>query len=333
MNDYKTHTAEMVTLCHPDKICDQVADAIVDKCLAQDPLSRVAVEVLGGHGYIFLVGEITTRAEVDYEQVAEDVYFDLTGKSIKVTSRIVKQSPNIAMGVDTGGAGDQGIMVGYACDENEARMPDELQLVREILLPFKVDGKSQITITDGKISHIVLSVQGKTQKELFDYVIEFLDKQKRTGDLINRYDIFCNNTGSFDIGGFDADTGCTGRKIVIDQYGTRVPVGGGAFSGKDPTKVDRSGAYMARFIALDLLKQKAVHEVTVKLAYVIGRAEPVMATANFGNGTQIDISKFYDCRPQAIVERFELRRPIYQDLARNGHFGRKELMWEGGEQK
>jgi S-adenosylmethionine synthetase len=322
------YTAEMVTECHPDKICDQVADGILDRCLMQDNHSRVAVEVLGGHGVMYLVGEITTKAVVNYGIVAKEIYFNLTGKKIRVVSKIVSQAPEIAQGVNGGGAGDQGVMVGYACHDNEAKMPHEIYLAKKLLLPFEVDGKSQVTIEDGKITNIVLSVQGKTQRELSIYVADFFMKEDRF--LKNcKVEVFCNNTGSFDVGGFDADTGCTGRKIVIDQYGPRVPVGGGSFSGKDATKVDRSAAYMARYIALQFEKENPKgSDVLVQLAYAIGKAEPVMAVVHV-NGLIFGVDqKKYDCRPEAIIERFGLRNPIYLDLARNGHFGRKNLPWE-----
>jgi len=305
-------TAESVTAWHPDKVCDQISDAIVDACIAQDPFSRVAVETIGGHGVIVLIGEVTTTTEVDFVSIAKEVYEGLFHKDIGVLCTIVKQSPNIARGVDTGGAGDQGIMVGYACRENEVYIPQEMYLARKLLQGFETDGKSQVTI--GDTITVVLSVQGKTKEELEKYIHAIIPSV---------HGMYCNNTGAFDIGGFDGDTGCTGRKIVVDAYGPRVPVGGGAFSGKDPTKVDRSGAYMARWIALDLLHRGA-QEVKVELAYVIGGIKPVMMMATI-DGKQETIS--YDCRPQAIIERFDLRKPIYQDIARNGHFGRN-LPWE-----
>lgn len=312
------YTAESVSYLHPDKICDQISDAIVDRCIEQDAESRVAVEAIGGHGKVFLVGEVTTKAEVDFAAIASNTYKDLTGKDIYVKANIVRQSPDIAQGVDRGGAGDQGIMIGYACNDNELKIPQEMYYARKLLSHFKTDAKSQVTVDGERIDKVVLSVQGKERSYLKRYIWEQL------GEV----DSYCNNTGSFEIGGFDADSGCTGRKIVVDAYGPRVPVGGGAFSGKDPTKVDRSGAYMARWIALDLLNKgfRGANNVTVKLAYVIGGDEPVQATAVI-KGAEYDLDE-YDCRPQAIIEKFNLKRPIYLDLARNGHFGRKELPWE-----
>jgi len=305
------YSAEHVTAWHPDKICDQISDAILDECLKQDPDSRVAVETMGGHGEIYLTGEVTTKAELNFEKIVFKVY----GRPAKVYSNIVKQSPEISQGVNVGGAGDQGVMIGYACQENEMYIPQETYLARKILEPFTTDGKSQVTIENGDVSSIVLSVQGKTQLELRRYLQESYPTTP----------IFCNNTGSFDVGGFDADAGMTGRKIVVDAYGPRVPVGGGAFSGKDPTKVDRSAAYMARWVALQLLNKYGAFEVMVKLGYVIGSAEPILKVA-IVDGEEYMFH--YDCRPQAIIERFELKRPIYLQTARDGHFGISSYPWE-----
>ena len=318
-------TAESVTKFHPDKICDQISDAILDECLRQDPMSRVAVETMGGHGTVILSGEVTTNAIVDFAAVAKSFYKELTGKDIGVLCNIVKQSPDISQGVDIGGAGDQGIMVGYACNKNPKHIPQELYLSRKLLEPFEVDGKSQVTIEDGKITNVVLSVQGKTNYELAEYIDQFFTHM----GIDYEFGIFCNNTGAFTIGGFDADSGVTGRKIVVDAYGPSVPVGGGAFSGKDPTKVDRSGAYMARYIALNILRHTpGAKEVTVNLAYVIGKAEPVMATYEIdGMVFNIDQQKF-DCRPDEIIKRFDLRRPIYLQTAAEGHFGCSDYPWE-----
>ncbi|MFA5013930.1 MAG: methionine adenosyltransferase domain-containing protein [Actinomycetota bacterium] len=322
------YTAESVTAWHIDKICDQIADAILDECLRQDKDSRVAVEAIGGHGTVILVGEITTEACLDYCQIARKTYFDLTKKQIGVLSNLVVQSPEIAEGVDKGGAGDQGIMTGYACRENKMSIPQEMYLARKLLEPFESDGKSQVTINDGEITDIVLSIQGKSQEELKNYLINWYGSHL---DSCNKElpTSYCNNCGSFNIGGLEADSGCTGRKIVVDQYGPRVPVGGGSFSGKDPTKVDRSGAYMARFMALDVLNESGADEVLVSLGYVIGKSEPIMKTAiiNENYSEFVDLSK-YDCRPEAIIERFDLKRPIYLQTARYGHFGIKNYPWE-----
>lgn len=311
--------AESVTMFHPDKICDQISDLLVDSYLAQDPYSRVAIETIGGHGQIALCGEVTSKSTLPIETIVKRYYQNLTKQNINVASYITIQSPEIAQGVDKGGAGDQGIMIGYACDENELYIPRELYLARKLLKGFHVDGKSQITLKNGKVSSVVISVQGKTSKELVRHVYT-------CGIDIDKKNIFANYTGSFTVGGFAADSGCTGRKIVIDAYGPRVPVGGGAFSGKDATKVDRSAAYMARWIALQLLKKYGVHEVLVRLGYAIGKAEPLLKTALIDGKEQ---TFRYDCRPQAIIERFDLRRPIFLKTAQEGHFGKiGEYPWE-----
>lgn len=310
--------AESVTYLHPDKICDQVSDILLDAYLKQDPDARVAIEAVGGHGHMALFGEVTSDCKVDHEAVVCDYYQKITGQDIQVNSHIAKQSPEISQGVDHGGAGDQGIMVGYACSENELRIPQEIYLARKLLKGFNQDGKSQITIEDGVITSVVLSVQGKTQDELKKHI-------KNIGLEVDPSNVFVNNTGSFEIGGFEADSGCTGRKIVVDAYGPRVPVGGGAFSGKDATKVDRSAAYMARWIALQLLNKYGADEVIVKLGYVIGHDKPLIKSA-YADRQKVDFD--YDCRPLAIIERFNLQKPIYLDLAKNGHFGRKKLEWE-----
>lgn len=304
---------------HPDKICDQISDLILDAYLKDDPNARVAIETGGGHGEIALFGEITSTAEVNHEKIVRDYYKKISGSDINVVSHISAQAPEIAQGVDTGGAGDQGIMVGYACSENDAKMPQEMYLSRKLLEGFDVDAKSQVTIVDDTITSVVLSVQGKTSEELVKHVHD-------CGLEASDDKIFANNTGSFDMGGFDADSGCTGRKIVVDAYGPRVPVGGGAFSGKDATKVDRSAAYMARWVALQLLEKYGADEVLVKIGYVIGKAEPLIKYALIdGKEETFD----YDCRPAAITEQFDLKKPLYLDLAKNGHFGRPgKLPWE-----
>jgi len=327
-------TAEAVSYLHPDKICDQISDAIVDLHLDLDPTARVAVECAGGHGSVTLYGEVTSKVQVDYEPVVQKTYKILTGNDIEVFGHITKQSPDIAKGVDKGGAGDQGIMVGYATRDTKKGMPRDLQMAKDLLIPFKADAKSQVTYDWVKDTptDIVLSVQGKSKKELEQYIAEFTVSNPNYyfREVVKKY---CNNTGAFEIGGFDADSGVTGRKIVQDQYGPSVPTGGGAFSGKDPTKVDRSGAYMARWLALNLLHKYGEDYVVVSIAYVIGSKYPVMIEAivdgvpfnrmdTFIRGYKIDMSV------EGIIERFDLRRPIYQDLAKNGHFGRAKLPWE-----
>lgn len=310
-------TAESVSAGHPDKVCDQISDAILDECLRQDPDSRVAVECMGGHGRIFLCGEITAEAKFKPADIALNVYRSIGyPDNVEIISNIVSQSPDIAQGVDSGGAGDQGIMIGYACAENEAMIPQELYLSRQILaaLPkgFGPDAKTQVTLDKkNNIKTIVLSAQHNKDQDL-----------KPLKDLVDRYDpiqYFINPTGQFIIGGFAGDTGLTGRKLAVDNYGPQIPIGGGCFSGKDPSKVDRSAAYMARRIAVDLLKAKGAKEVLVKLAYSIGIAEPVMAIADI-DGKKEKISG-YNLTPKGIIDYLDLKKPIYQKSARSGHFG------------
>ena len=277
LNQNLVYTAEYVSPKHPDKLCDRISDAILAAHLAEDPRARVAVDVAGGHGTVFVVGEVTSRAKnVNVERIVRDIAGDT-----EVIVRIAKQSPEIARGVDTGGAGDQGIMVGYACDETPEFLPLEYVLARNLCdnlyERWPYDGKTQITIENGKITHAVASFQHVKHDELLTVVKSWL----KTDDLAKPHknmELFINQAGDWDIGGFDADSGLTGRKIVVDAYGPRVPVGGGAFSGKDLTKVDRSGAILARKIAVRELKKHKVHEVLVYLAYVIGKKEPVQRT-------------------------------------------------------
>ncbi len=310
-------TAEAVSRGHVDKVCDQISDAILDEHLKIDPESRVAVETAGGHGKLFIVGEVTSKARLDYQGIARRVYKEIGyNDEIIVEERVVAQSPDISQGVDTGGAGDQGIMIGYACKENEALVPNEIFIAREILnnLPegFGPDAKSQVTLDDnGEIETIILSAQ---HQEGSDFT--------PLKELVGKYNpkrFFINPTGSFIIAGFSADSGLTGRKIVQDAYGPRVAVGGGAFSGKDATKVDRSAAYMARKIAVSYLERYGADEALVKIAYSIGIAEPLMAEA-VCDGKIIKITDF-DLRPQAIIEFLDLKKPIFYKTAQNGHFG------------
>jgi len=310
------HTAESVSPKHPDKICDQISDAILDAHLTEDPYARVAVDVAGGHGTLFITGEVSSKAQnVDIPAIVQR----LAG-NVELIDRLAKQSPEIAAGVDGGGAGDQGIMVGYACNETPELLPLEFVLARRLnqflykTWPF--DGKTQITLQDGKVTTIVASFQHAPHPELKQRVNQWLKKEP-----LAAYDsvtLHINPAGNWDIGGFDADAGLTGRKLAVDNYGPRVPLGGGAFSGKDPTKVDRSGAYMARRIATDLLKQHNASEVYVYLAYAIGYSQPVEASAII-DGKNTTVSG-YDLSPGGIIEFLNLRRPIYEALARYGHF-------------
>ncbi len=313
-------TSEAVTPLHPDKICDCISDAILDACLKQDKNSRVAIETMGGHNLITITGELTTKAEINIPDIARVI----VGSNYGIQTNIVKQSPEISQGVDTGGAGDQGIMVGYACSDNEALIPQESYLAKSlaqyIFTLHPDDGKVQITVNDKLIDTIVTSFCGVSKEELAKLVNHWLEKNS-----LNRPEkIYLNPAGDWNQGGFRADTGVTGRKLACDNYGPQIPIGGGAFSGKDATKVDRSGAYMARKIAVDLLKNNHVKEVLVKLAYSIGVAEPVMATAEITDSnnqkTEIEISG-YDLTPRGIIDFLELDKPQYIEVAKWGSFG------------
>lgn len=319
----KIYTAECVSPRHPDKICDQLADMVLDNCLRQDKNSRVALEVMGGHGKIIFMGEITSRAEINYQSVVKSLLGD-KASDYQVIEKVVRQSPEISRGVDKGGAGDQGIMVGYACDENEEHIPLEHYFARKlcqfIYKKNPTDGKTQITLRKHQIISLVASFQSIRKTDLEKIVQQFLMKNNLTAQ-----NIYINEAGDWNCGGFEADTGLVGRKIVIDSYGPRVPVGGGAFSGKDPSKVDRSAAYMARQIALDYLKKYKAHEVTVKLAYVIGYGQPLMAQA-ICDGSAMDING-YDLSPRAIIKKFNLLQPIYGKVAAWGSFGHN-FPWE-----
>lgn len=317
-NSHLTYrTAESVSPHHPDKLCDQISDAILDAYLEKDPDSRVAAEVCGGHGVVFVTGEITSRAE---DINIEDIVHRIAGGSLEVHTKIVKQSPEIAQGVDTGGAGDQGIMIGYACDETPELLPREVVLSRRlnqhIYEKYPYDGKTQVTIApDGSIESIVASFQNVKKSDLEKEVRDFIEKNHLTGKL----ELHLNPAGDWSQGGFDADTGLTGRKLIVDNYGPRIAIGGGCYSGKDPSKVDRSAAYMARRIAVDYLKSRHAHEVLVRLAYAIGYAEPLEATVII-DGTP-EIISGYDLTPRGIISHLDLKRPIYEATARYGHYG------------
>lgn len=345
MYNSKTYTVESVTSGHPDKICDQISDAILDECLRQDPKSRVAVESFGSHGMLMVGGEITTSAKIDYAGIAEKVYREIGhGNSLKIITNLVTQSPDIAQGVDNGGAGDQGIMYGFATDETPEFLPlavvkahqlakglEELRRTHKYFSWLKPDGKTQITVENGKIKTVLISCQHDEkieQPEIKKLLTEHLIKPA-IGNLAG-IEIIVNPTGQFIIGGFEADTGLTGRKIMVDTYGGLIPHGGGCFSGKDPTKVDRSAAYMARFAAKNLVAAGLAKKCLVSVAYAIGRAEPLMVEAVNEKGARLNglIKEKFNFRPQAIIERLNLRRPIYFKTAAYGHFGKPNLPWE-----
>lgn len=340
----KIYTVESVTSGHPDKMCDQISDAILDECLRQDAKSRVAVEALGGHGLLAIIGEVTSLAQFDAGEIARRVYKNIGYTDrLKIITNIVQQSPDIAQGVDTGGAGDQGIMYGYATRETEEFLPQGIVLVHKLtqglenlrksgeISWLKPDGKAQVTVADDKIKKILISCQHTEDVSLQEIREALISKliQPICSD-ISQIEILVNPTDKFVQGGFEADSGLTGRKIMIDTYGGLIPHGGGCFSGKDPTKVDRSAAYMARFAAKNIVAQGLARECLVSVAYAIGRAEPLMAEAINEKGENLAhlIKDKYDFRPQAIIERLDLRRPIYQKTACYGHFGKKGLPWE-----
>ncbi|WP_424194080.1 methionine adenosyltransferase [Ampullimonas aquatilis] len=372
-NDY-FFTSESVSEGHPDKVADQISDAILDAILAQDPTSRVAAETLCNTGLVVLAGEITTRANVDYIDVARETIkrigydnteYGIDFKGCAVLVAYDKQSPDIAQGVDEGkgldldqGAGDQGLMFGYACNETPVLMPAAIyyahrlverqaELRRDGRLPWlRPDAKSQVTLRyeDGKpvaVDTVVLSTQHAPDVEyhtIKDAVIEEIIKPVMPRELM-RGDIkyFINPTGKFVIGGPQGDCGLTGRKIIVDTYGGAAPHGGGAFSGKDPTKVDRSAAYAGRYVAKNIVAAGLADKCQIQVSYAIGVAKPtsVMVTT-FGTGKVSDeklaelVLAHFDLRPKGIVQMLDLLRPIYTKTAAYGHFGREEpeFTWE-----
>lgn len=309
-------TAEFVSPAHPDKICDRVADEILDAYLSEDPKSRVAVEVMGGHGLVAINGEVTSLVRPDIVRVVTGV----VGTGMEVTERIVAQSPEIARGVDTGGAGDQGIMKGYATSETASRMPLEYELARtlcrELYAIYPFDGKTQVTVAGGRVTTVVASFQHSSTPDLLAHMRRII-----TADTY-----FANPAGEWKQGGFDADTGLSGRKLIVDNYGPEIAIGGGSFSGKDYTKVDRSGAYMARRVAVDYLGKYGAREVHTKLAYAIGVAEPVMAVAVV-DGKEMPIEG-YDLTPAGIREFLGLDSVRFVETAKWGHFG-CGFPWDG----
>lgn len=338
------YTTESVTSGHPDKVCDQISDAILDACLEQDPRSRVAVETFGSHGTLMIGGEVTTNAKVDMAKIAANVYKSIGYKEkLKILNTVAKQSNDIAQGVDTGGAGDQGIMYGYATNETKEMLPLGVvlshalarrleKLRRDETLPWiKPDGKTQVTIEKGKVLTALTSTQhakNVSQEEIRKELIKHLFTPVLGS--VKDIEILVNPTGKFEVGGFAADAGLTGRKIMVDTYGGLMPHGGGAFSGKDATKVDRSAAYMCRFVAKNLVANGYAKKALVSVAYAIGRVEPVMIEAFDEKGKNLSkiVTKNFDFRPLAIIERLGLRRPIFRDTAAYGHFGVAGRPWE-----
>jgi S-adenosylmethionine synthetase len=360
-------TSESVTEGHPDKVADHISDAVLDAVLAQDPMGRVACEVLVTTGTCIVAGEITTNCYVDVPKIARetiaeigytDAAFGFDAKTCGVHNLIQSQSPDIAMGVDPGGAGDQGLMFGFACDETEELMPMPVQLAHRLveklsdvrrkgqLKYLRPDGKSQVSVeyVDGKptrVDAVVISTQHgedvsteQLRADVKKYIIDPIVPANMV-DANTKYHI--NPTGRFVIGGPHGDTGLTGRKIIVDTYGGMGRHGGGAFSGKDPTKVDRSACYMARYIAKNIVASGLAKRAEVQLAYAIGVAEPVSVMVDtFGTGTLTGaqltelVRANFALTPKAIIDHLQLRRPIYKATAAFGHFGRKgdSFSWE-----
>jgi S-adenosylmethionine synthetase len=360
-------TSESVTEGHPDKIADQISDSILDAILSQDPKSRVACETLVTTGLAMVAGEITTNAIIDYQDVvrktiAEIGYtrgkYGFDAETCAVLSSIHSQSPDIAMGVDTGGAGDQGLMFGYACTETEELMPLPIMLAHKlakalscarrdgVLDYLRPDGKSQVTVEyDGnqpvRVDAVVVSSQHSplvTQETMRDDITDKLINSVIPAELRDENTkIYVNPTGRFVVGGPHGDAGLTGRKIIVDTYGGAAPHGGGAFSGKDPTKVDRSACYMARYIAKNVVKAGLAERALVQLAYAIGVADPVSVMVHTEGTGSIDeqqitelVRAHFKLTPRGIMEELDLRRPIYKKTAAFGHFGRTEpeFTWE-----
>ena len=374
-------TSESVTNGHPDKICDQISDGILDAMLEQDPMSRVACETTCTTGQVLIMGEITTNAQVDIPSIARKVICDIgydddrkgfNGNTCAILTALDKQSPDIAMGVDKSfelkndeedeynlnGAGDQGMMFGYACTETPEYMPLPISLAHKLTkkltevrengtLPYLCpDGKSQVTVEydDGKpvrVTTVVISSQHLdtvSLKQLREDIVENVIKTTIPSELMDDETVFyVNPTGRFVVGGPQGDSGLTGRKIIVDTYGGYSRPGGGAFSGKDPTKVDRSAAYAARWIAKNLVAAGVADKCEVELAYAIGVAKPVSVLVDTFGTEKIDndkiaeiVNKVFDLRPSAIIDRLDLRKPIYRNVAAYGHMGREDLgvSWE-----
>ncbi|OGJ07113.1 hypothetical protein A3I95_01995 [Candidatus Nomurabacteria bacterium RIFCSPLOWO2_02_FULL_44_12] len=320
-------TAEFVSPGHPDKICDFIADSILDAYLAEDKESRVAVEVMGGHNLITVNGEVTSHAAPNLESLIRKIIGRET-QNFKVIINLSKQSPSIAHGVDVGGAGDQGIMKGYATIETENYMPREYTLARDlcrrIYEKYPYDGKVQVTLDGDQMQTVVASFQNTKSTDLFLLVKKIL-AEDLPAEALAEAGYLINPAGEWTLGGFDADAGLSGRKIIIDNYGPEITVGGGSFSGKDYTKVDRSGAYIARKIAVDFVKAEKAKEVFVKLAYAIGKPEPVMAVAVL-DGHEVAVEG-YDLTPRGIRELLDLENVKFAETAQWGHFGR-DFNWD-----
>ena len=364
-------TSESVGKGHPDKVCDQISDAVLDKVLTDDPRGRVACETFVTAGLVIVGGEITTKTYIDVHRLARQVLADIGYTDIKygfnaetcaILNAINSQSPDIAQGVDSGGAGDQGIMIGYACDETTELMPLPIMLAHKLVRRVEEvrkkgildylgpDCKSQVTVEykDGvakRIDTVVLACQhtekilDKTGKKITEEAKSDIIKEVAgpvVGDLVDAHTkYYVNETGKFVVGGPQSDTGMTGRKIVVDTYGGVVSHGGGAFSGKDPTKVDRSATYMARYVAKNIVAANLAKRCWIQLGYAIGKAEPVSVMIDtFDTGKVPDqklvdlVRKNFDLTPRGIIKELDLLKPVYQKTAAYGHFGREEFPWE-----
>jgi S-adenosylmethionine synthetase len=360
-------TSESVTEGHPDKVCDQISDAVLDAVLAADPRGRVACETMAKDKTVYVVGEITTTARPDVPELVRDTlreigYTDpasgLTPEDCEVVSNLTPQSPDIAQGVDTGGAGDQGLMFGFACDETSELMPFPIMMAHKLsmrlaevrrkkILDFiRPDGKTQVTVEyEGfkplRVDTVVVSTQHArdvSNEAIHEGVKQYVIKSVIPAHMLDqktRY--FINPTGRFEIGGPKGDSGLTGRKIIVDTYGGMAHHGGGCFSGKDPTKVDRSATYMARYIAKNIVAAGLAQRAEVQLAYAIGVADPVSVMVNTDGTGQVDngrlgelIRKHFQLTPRGIIQSLDLLRPIYKKTAAYGHFGRPEpeFTWE-----
>ncbi|NUL83028.1 MAG: methionine adenosyltransferase [Armatimonadetes bacterium] len=361
-------TSESVTEGHPDKVADQISDAVLDECLRQDPMARVALEALLTRGLVVVAGEVTVNGQIDFAGIARRVVsgigytstdVGMDGETCGVAVAVQKQSAHIAMGVDTGGAGDQGMMIGYACNETDQLMPLPIMIAHRMTkmladvrkqepnLGLRPDGKTQVSVvyeggTPKSIETVVVSTQHEPrldQAAVRDLVMSrivnpVLSEFSHKIDIVPKH-IHVNPTGKFEIGGPQGDTGLTGRKIIVDTYGGICGHGGGAFSGKDATKVDRSAAYIARYIAKNIVAAGLADRVETHLAYAIGVAQPVALNLETFGTHKVDPERLsakildaFDLSPKGIIERLDLRKPQFEPTAKNGHFGNPAFRWE-----